>query len=87
MINRLLDESAYIMNLDSWLFFASIAVMATVTPGPAVLIVMTHAMQYSRNAAIITILGNISGLLTLSLLSVLGVSSLLMLSATAFFIV
>jgi len=75
------------MDYESWLLFASIAFMATITPGPAILLVSTHSMTYGTKASIATMLGNVSGLFMLSLLSVLGLSALILNSLTLFLII
>jgi len=75
------------MSLESWLIFSSIALVATLSPGPAVLLVTTHSLQYGPARTICTILGNITGLFFLSLLSVLSLATLIRCSATAFLII
>lgn len=72
------------MALESWLIFCSIALLATVTPGPAVLIVTTHSLQYGPFKSIPTILGNITGLFLMSLASVLGISTIILYSSVFF---
>lgn len=72
------------MLLQHWLLFATVAVTASATPGPAVLLVMTHSLQYGPKRALVTIIGNISGLFLLSALAVAGASSLLLHSPLAF---
>lgn len=72
------------MEPDSWLLFSSIALMATITPGPAVLLVAANTMEHGVRSTVFTILGNISGLFLLSLLSVMGLGALLLYSAIAF---
>ncbi len=72
------------MNIESWLIFSSIALVATITPGPAVLLVTSHSICFGLHRSILTILGNISGLFTLSLCSVMGLGALVLYSSTAF---
>ena len=72
------------MELESWLLFSSIALVATITPGPAVLLVTANTMEHGMRPTLFTILGNISGLFLLSLLSVMGLGALLLYSAVAF---
>jgi len=72
------------MNYDSWLLFASIAFMATITPGPAILLVSTHSVTFGTKYSIATMLGNVSGLFVMSLLSVLGLSAIILHSAPIF---
>lgn len=75
------------MEIESWLLFSSIALVATITPGPAVLLVATHSIGHGPARAIFTILGNISGLFLMSLLSVLGLGAIVLCSPTAFFLI
>lgn len=72
------------MDLHNWLVFASIAFIATITPGPAVLLISTQSLAYGPTRAIFGILGNISGLFIMSLLSVLGLSALVLCSTAIF---
>lgn len=75
------------MPYDSWILFASIAFIATVTPGPAILLVTTHSVTFGTRFSVATMLGNVSGLFIMSLLSVLGLSALILHSAPVFFVV
>ncbi len=72
------------MPLESWLLFCSVALIATLSPGPAILLVMTQSLQYGPVRPLFAIAGNLTGLLLLSTLSVLGLSTLIMYSALAF---
>ena len=72
------------MTIETWLLFASISLAATLSPGPAVLLVTTHSLQYGPRRSIRTILGNITGLFLMSLFAVIGLSTLLLYSALAF---
>lgn len=75
------------MTLDSWLPFLGVALIATLVPGPAMLLIATHSLSYGWQRTIATILGNVSGLIILSSLSVLGLGALIVSSYTAFLIV
>ena len=75
------------MEIESWLLFSSIALVATITPGPAVFLVATHSISYSPARAVFTILGNISGLFIMSLLSVLGLGAIVLCSTTTFVLI
>lgn len=72
------------MEFDSWLLFASIALMATLTPGPAILLVSTHSVSFGTRQSVATMLGNISGLFVMALLSVMGLSAIILHSAPIF---
>ncbi len=73
------------MDFDSWLIFASIALVATLTPGPAVLLVSTHSVSFGTKCSMATMLGNVTGLFIMSLLSVMGLSAIILHSAPIFF--
>ena len=74
------------MNFDSWLLFTSIALIATITPGPAILLVSTHSVTFGTKYSIATMVGNVTGLFILSLLSVMGLSAIILHSAPVFFL-
>lgn len=72
------------MHINNWLAFCSIAFIATITPGPAVLLVATHSLRFGTQKTLLTIAGNVSGLFIMSACSVLGLSALVVYSAAAF---
>jgi threonine/homoserine/homoserine lactone efflux protein len=75
------------MTYDSWLLFTSIALMATITPGPAILLVSTHSVSFGTKYSVATMVGNVSGLFIMSLLSVMGLSAIILHSVPIFFTV
>ncbi len=72
------------MEFDSWLLFSSIALMATLTPGPAILLVSSHSVSFGIRPSVATMFGNISGLFVMALLSVMGLSAIILHSAPIF---
>ncbi|MEI8608963.1 hypothetical protein P4S70_07970 [Enterovibrio sp. Hal110] len=50
------------MTIETWLAFLSIAFIAALSPGPAILLVMTHSLRSGLKKAVFTILGNVTGL-------------------------
>lgn len=72
------------MNIDAWLAFTAIASVATIVPGPAMLLVATHSLKFGVLQSFKTILGNVTGLAVLSSISVAGLSVLILYSAGAF---
>ena len=74
------------MDIQSWLAFTMIALLATATPGPAALLVSINSLRVGFWRALLTVLGNVFGLLVMSALSVLGLSALLLQSTSAFFV-
>lgn len=75
------------MEFENWILFLSIAFMASLTPGPAVLLATTHSLVYGLRKTIATISGNITGLFIMSAFSVLGLSTIIFLSAPVFTVV
>jgi threonine/homoserine/homoserine lactone efflux protein len=64
--------------------FVPIAIVVTVTPGPATALVIRSALRGGRRAALATIAANSLCVLVWAVLSVLGMSALVEASATAF---
>lgn len=63
------------MGLADYLTFVLIALMATATPGPAVLLAVTNAITLGMRRTLIAILGNVTGILLLAALSSLGLGA------------
>src|SRR4051812_50025758 len=63
--------------------FAGIAVLVSVTPGPATALVGRSAALRGRREAMLTTLGNSTGIVLWALASVLGISALVAASETA----
>ncbi len=72
------------MNIDNFILFTSIALIATITPGPAIMLVTVNSVKYGIDKAILTIFGNVTGLFLMSLLAVLGLSTIILYSAPVF---
>ena len=67
--------------------FAAAAIALLVIPGPAVLYIVTQSIEHGRTAGLVSMLGIQTGGLVHVLAAALGLSALLMRSATAFEIV
>jgi len=65
------------MTIQSWLMYLGFAVIATSTPGPAVLFIITNSTLYGWRKATFAALGNISGLLFLGIISITGLGTIL----------
>lgn len=72
------------MDLHVWLSFVLIAVAAVLTPGPAVLMAVTHSGRYGLGRTLVPVLGNVTGLAVLTLASTLGVGALMSASSEWF---
>ena len=75
------------MPFENWFAFCSIALLATATPGPAALLVSLNSLSFGFKKSLITVLGNITGLLIMSTLSVLGLSAVVLHSTVGFNII
>ena len=76
--------------MPSWttyLLFISVALAASFTPGPAVMLSIHNALHLGWRHALWSSLGNISGLLVLATLSALGLNAVLQSSELAFTVV
>jgi len=65
------------MTLQSWLMYLALVFVATSTPGPAVLFIMTNATLHGWRKAVFAALGNIAGLLCLGIIAVTGLGTIL----------
>lgn len=65
------------MDASSWLVFASIIALASLSPGPNVLAVIVNTLEGGARAAFFTVLGNLIALLSIALAAAVGVGSLL----------
>ena len=65
------------MSFELWISFAALIAVATISPGPNVLIVVTSALRFGLVGAMLTILGNLIALFAIALLAAIGVGSLL----------
>src|SRR4051795_12376193 len=64
--------------------FLGVAVLLSLLPGPATVLVVRSAAVHGRRAALLTVLGNSTGIMFWALASVLGISALVAASETAF---
>ena len=72
------------MTLQSWLIYLILVLVATATPGPAVLFVMTNATLYGWEKSLFAALGNVTGLFLMGIVAVTGLGALLNTSELAF---
>lgn len=72
------------MTIQSWLMYLALVMVATSTPGPAVLFITTNSTLHGWKKAIFAALGNIVGLFCLGLIAVTGLGSILKASEIIF---
>ncbi len=75
------------MTFQSWIMYLALVIVATATPGPAVLFVMTNSALHGWRKAIFAALGNIVGLFFLGIVAVTGLGAILEASEVIFNVV
>jgi len=65
------------MEFSSWLLFASVITLASISPGPNVLAVIANTVDKGVYGAVYTIFGNLIALFTIALVAALGVGAML----------
>jgi threonine/homoserine/homoserine lactone efflux protein len=72
------------MSLASWLTFIAATFFVSGTPGPTMLLMLSHGTRYGWQKTLSTMAGALSGLYVLFALSALGMATILATSATLF---
>jgi len=72
------------MPISLYLLFCTVALIATMTPGPAVMLAIRNGANHGWRNAIPSSLGNITGLFCLACLSMAGLGALMKSSAMVF---
>jgi threonine/homoserine/homoserine lactone efflux protein len=65
------------MNLHTWWLFVAMAFVVSATPGPNMLLVMSHSARFGWRAAIATMCGCMTALLAMMCISAAGMGALL----------
>ena len=72
------------MIIESWMIYLALVIVATATPGPAVLFIITNSTMHGWEKAIYAALGNIIGLLCLGIVAITGLGTILNTSVSLF---
>ncbi len=72
------------MALQSWLMYLGFVVVATSSPGPAVIFIVTNSTVYGWRKSIFAAIGNVIGLLIIGVLSITGLGTILTNSQSIF---
>ena len=65
------------MELSTWILFLSIALVAIISPGPAVLLSVTNSLTHGFTKSVFSSLGNIAGIFAVSSAAALGLGAVL----------
>jgi len=72
------------MTIQSWLIYLMLALVATSTPGPAVLFIVTNSALHGWRKASFSALGNITAIFCMALISITGLGAILNTSVIVF---
>lgn len=72
------------MEFYTWILFTGVALISVLSPGPAVLLSVTNSLRYGVGTALVSSLGNITGLFIVSAGAALGLGAVLQTSALMF---
>ncbi|MAZ35564.1 MAG: homoserine lactone transporter [Thalassospira sp.] len=75
------------MPIETWLSFCALVSLMVATPGPSVLIGMSHSLRYGPRPTMITALGDVTANMIQMVIAAVGLGALLATSATAFGVV
>ncbi len=75
------------MNTDTLIIYVFVAFFYIISPGPAILLAIYNGAVNGSKVVMVSALGNIIGLMFLSILSISGLSAILLASSTLFAIV
>ncbi len=65
------------MTTETWLIYLTLVIIATSSPGPAVVFIMSNSILYGWRKALFIAFGNIMGLLFLGLIAVTGLGAII----------
>jgi len=75
------------VTFQSWFIYLTLAILAALTPGPAILLITTNATLYGWKRTLFTALGNIFGLFCMGIVTVTGLGMILESSVVVFNVV
>ena len=75
------------MNIDTLIIYVFVAFFYIISPGPAILLAIYNGAVNGSKVVMVSALGNIIGLMMLSILSISGLSAILLASSTVFLMV
>lgn len=75
------------MDIDIFMMYGIVSFFYIISPGPAVFLAMSNGMSANMRMVVLSSLGNITGLFFLSTISIIGLGSIILASASLFLIV
>jgi homoserine/homoserine lactone efflux protein len=78
------EDRRVTMTVQSWLIYLTLVFIATSTPGPAVVFIMTNSTLHGWKKSVFSALGNIVDLLFLGIIAISGLGTILKTSVIVF---
>ena len=75
------------MEITTWLLFMAVAIVAVISPGPAILLSISNSIRFGVSKVVLSSLGNICGLFLLSTAAIFGLGAVLKTSTTLFLVI
>ncbi|MCP3925820.1 MAG: LysE family translocator [Desulfobacterales bacterium] len=75
------------MSFEFWFFFCVTVFVASIIPGPSMLLALTHGIKYGFKRTFATAFGNVAATFIQALISISGLSAILIASSTIFTII
>ena len=75
------------MDITTWLLFMGVAIVAVISPGPAILLSISNSIRFGASKVLLSSFGNICGLLILSTAAIFGLGAILKTSTTLFLVI
>ncbi len=75
------------MQFTTWLLFSAVALVAVISPGPAILLSISNSIRYGISKVVLSSFGNICGLFLLSTAAIFGLGAILKTSTTLFLVI
>ena len=75
------------MDISTWLLFMGVAIVAVISPGPAILLSISNSIRFGVSKVVLSSFGNICGLLILSTAAIFGLGAILKTSTTLFLVI
>ena len=75
------------MDISTWLLFMGVAIVAVISPGPAILLSISNSIRFGVSKVLLSSFGNVCGLLILSTAAIFGLGAILKTSTTLFLVI
>ena len=87
MMAPVIFQAINVMSISSYLLYLSISIAASISFGPSVLLAASNGLNFGRRKALFGVLGHISALFLLALVSISGLGAILLTSTIAFTVI